>query len=164
MNASRAGPEPFVLAASGTCLYHCSGPTLPHPLGKAQRPKAWVYTCPGGTVSTVAFSGGLRRPSPARVRRFLQSRTERSERVRPQDLRAATRRGPELGRAAERWIAASGTGAAIHLLYWRRYPRKAGRRYSYLYACFRHGAHEVRFYPAATARKVPECPFCRAAS
>jgi len=162
MSPSPAGPEKFVLAPFGSCLYHCSGRTRPHVIANARGPIGWVYTCPGGTVSTVAFLGGTRRPSPARVRRYLQSRTERSEHVRPRDLRAATRHGPELGPAAERWVAGPGGRQPIHLLYWRRYPRKMGRSYSYLYACFRHGAGEVRFYPAPGSRKVRQCTFCLA--
>ena len=73
----------------------------------------WVYTCPGGTVSTVMFLGGGRRPSPGVVRRYLQARTERAERVHFRDLRAATRHGPELGPAAERWATGPGAGAQV---------------------------------------------------
>jgi hypothetical protein len=159
MNRSAARPAEYVLADSGACLYHCTGHTHPHPIDSARGPIGWVYTCPGGTVSTVAFLGESRRPSPARTRRYLQARMEPTERVRPEDLRAATRHGPELGRVAERWAART-QAPPIHLLYWRRYPRKTGRRYSYLYACFRHGAGEVRFYPASTSRQASRCPFC----
>ncbi|MGA7846282.1 MAG: hypothetical protein WCB18_04235, partial [Thermoplasmata archaeon] len=105
MSPSTPGPERYVLAASGTCLYHCSGRTRPHSIETASGPIGWVYTCPGGTVSTVAFLGRPHRPSPARTQRYLQSRTDRPERVQPRDLRAATRQGPELGKAAERWVA-----------------------------------------------------------
>jgi len=160
MKPSRTGPEKFLPVSSGSCLYHCSSPTRPHVIEGTQGPIGWVYTCPGGTVSTVEFFGGVRRPSPTVARRYLQTRTERSERVRLRDLRAATRHGPELGRAAERWVAGPGTGAPLHVLYWRRYPRKIGRRYSYLYACFHHGPGEVRFYPALSSRTLPLCPFC----
>ena len=161
MSPSAKGPGQFVLASSGTCLYHCAGRSRPHLLAGARGPIGWVYACPGGTVSTVMFLGGVRRPSPARVRAYLQSRTQLPERVRIDDLRSATRYGPELGRAAERWSARAGAAAPIHLLYWRRYPRKVGRRYSYLYACFRHGPGEVRFYPGTGARTAPPCPFDR---
>jgi hypothetical protein len=162
MSTSEAGAEKFVLASSGTCLYHCTGRTRPYALASARGPIGWAYTCPGGTVSTVAFLGGARRPSPARIRRYLQARTERTERVKARDLRSATRHGPELGAAAERWVAGPGKQAPIHLLYWRRYPRKVGRRYSFLYACFAHGPGEVRFYTASTSRRASQCPFCRA--
>jgi len=162
MSPSIPGAGKFVLASSGTCLYHCSSRTRPHSIATASGPIGWVYTCPGGAVSTVAFLGGPRRPSPARTQRYLQSRMD-AERVKPRDLRAATRQGPELGKAAERWVAGPGAGAPIHLLYWRRYPRKVGRRYSFLYACFQHGAGEVRFYAAPKSARPPECPFCRAA-
>jgi hypothetical protein len=160
MNPSVVGPEKFVLAQSGTCLYHCKGETRPHPIAGSHGPIAWVYTCPGGTVSTVAFVGGSRRPSPSRVQRYLQSRLARPERIRPRDLRAATRHGPEMGRAAQRWIGGPGAGQPIRLLYWRRYPKKMGRRYSYLYACFRHGPGEVRFYPGQGSLHAGQCPFC----
>jgi hypothetical protein len=162
MSQSAAGPESFVVAPSGKCLYHCSGRTRPRAIGNARKSFGWVYACPRGTVSTVAFLGGARRPSPVRVRQYLQSRTVRSERVRPEDLRAASRRGPELGRAGERWVRGPGAGAPIRLLYWRRYPRKHGRQYSFLYACFEHGAGEVRFYSAPGSRRTPLCPFCAA--
>lgn len=162
MSSPKALPAPFVLAASGTCLYHCTSKTRPHSITHLRGIMGWVYACPGGTVSTVTFLGGRRRPSPAVVQRYLQSRTDRSERVQLRDLRAATRHGPELGAAAERWMTGPGAGAPIRLLYWRRYPKKVGRRYSYLYACFRHGVGEVRFYPAGTAPRTFECPFCRA--
>jgi hypothetical protein len=160
MTTSRAGPEKFALSTSGSCLYHCTRRTRPHPIASAYGPIGWVYTCPAGTVSTVAFLGGNRRPSPARVQRYLQLRIERSEHVRLRDLRAATRHGPELGSAAERWATRPGAGRPIRLLYWRRYPRKTGRRYSYLLACFHHGAGEVRFFPARDG--MGPCPFCRA--
>ncbi|MCI4352125.1 MAG: hypothetical protein L3K14_01875 [Thermoplasmata archaeon] len=112
-------------------------------------------------MSTVIFLGGHRRPSPAVVRRYLQSRTEGSERVQLRDLRAATRHGPELGPEAEPMVGGPGAGGPIRLLYWRRYPRKIGRGHSFLYACFRHGAGEVRFYPALKSPRAPDCPFCR---
>ncbi|MGC2290079.1 MAG: hypothetical protein WA688_09545 [Thermoplasmata archaeon] len=160
MSSSSPGPEKFVLAPSGTCWHHCKGRTRPHAIANARGPIGWVYACPRGAVSTVTFLGVSRRPSPARVRRYLQSRTERSERVRPRDLRAATRHGPELGPAAERWASGPGSGTPIRLLYWRRYPRKVRHGYSYLYACFEHGAGEVRFYPASSSRRVGRCPFC----
>ena len=162
MSPTRTVAEQFVLASSGRCLSHCSGRTRPHALANSRGTVGWVYACPGGTVSTVAFFGGARRPSPVRVRRFLQSRMGGSERVFPRDLRAATRHGPELGLAAERWAARPGVSGPIRLLYWRRYPRKTGRRYSYLYACFRHGARDVRFFPATSSRGADQCPFCRA--
>ncbi|MCI4347132.1 MAG: hypothetical protein L3J97_00745 [Thermoplasmata archaeon] len=162
MTPARGSPKGFIPAPSGSCLYHCRSKTRPRALTNARGTVAWVYTCPGGTVSTVTFWGGARRPSPTVVQRYLQSRTERSERVHLRDLRAATRHGPELGPAAERWMAAPGAEAPIRLLYWRRYPRKVGRKYSYLYACFRHGAGDVRFYPAPSSRPARECPFCRA--
>jgi hypothetical protein len=162
MNPSGAGAEKFVLASSGRCLYHCAGPTRPHAITNSRGAIGWVYTCPGDTVSTVAFLGGARRPSPARIRRYLQARTERTERVRARDLRSATRHGPELGAAAERWVAGPGGKVPIRLLYWRRYPRKVGRRYSFLYACFKHGPGEVRFFPATSSRRKSLCPFCSA--
>lgn len=162
MNRSGAGAEKFVLVSSGNCLHHCKGRTRPRVLANSRGPIGWVYTCPGGTVSTVAFLGGAHRPSPVRIRRYLQARLDRSERVQPRDLRSATRHGPELGAAAERWITGPGNGAPIHLLYWRRYPRKVGRRYSFLYACFAHGRGEVRFYPGSTPRGASRCPFCQA--
>jgi hypothetical protein len=161
MSSSRAGAERFVLADSGNCLYHCSGRTRPHAIANSRRTLGWVYTCPGGAVSTVTFLGGARRPSPARILQYIQSRTERTERVRARDLRVATRHGPELGAAAERWAAGPGNHAPIHLLYWRRYPQKVGRGHSFMFACFEHGAGEVRFYPATGARPASRCPFCR---
>jgi hypothetical protein len=162
MSSPLTGSDAFVVAPWGKCLYHCTGRTRPRAIRNSRGPIGWVYTCPGGTVSTVAFLGGDRRPSPARTRRYLQLRTMRPERVRSTDLRAATRHGPELGRSAEQWIKNRDAGAPIHVLYWRRYPRKTGRRYSYLYACFQHGPGEVRFYPSAGARGTPACPFCAA--
>jgi hypothetical protein len=160
MSPSPTGPERFALSSTGRCLYHCPRPTRPHALTHGRKTIGWVYSCPGGTVSTVAFFSGGRRPSPTHIQRYLQSRTERGERVQPRDLRAATRRGPELGKTAERWIARSANGAPIRLLYWRRYPRKVGRGYSFLYACYEHGAGEVRFYTASKSSRRPECPFC----
>jgi hypothetical protein len=159
MTPGRDAPERFVLTRSGVCLYHCAGRTRPRPISNGRGTLGWVYVCPGGTVSTVAFLGIGRRPSPARIRRYLQSRTKPPERVQLDDLRSATRHGPELGRAAERWAARPGAPGPLHLLYWRRYPRKRGRRYSYLYACFRHGAGEVRFYVAPSSPEAPPCPF-----
>jgi hypothetical protein len=160
MSPSATSPGRFVLAPSGNCLYHCKEGTRPHAIANSRGTIGWVYTCPGGTVSTVAFLGGARRPAPEQVRRYLQSRTERTERVQARDLRSATRHGPELGAAAERWAAGAGNHAPIRLLYWRRYPRKMGARYSFLYACFQHGPGEVRFYPATASRRARRCPFC----
>lgn len=161
MNRSSVGAQRFVLSAAGTCLYHCTKRTRPRPIGSARVSIGWVYACPGGAVSTVTFVGGARRPSPTRIRRYLRDRTERSEHVRLWDLRSATRHGPELGRVAERWVGGLGKQAPIYLLYWRRYPRKVGRRYSFLYACFHHGAGEVRFFAAPKSSRQPACPFCR---
>ncbi len=158
MRTSRPAASLYVPAASGRCLYHCTARTRPHLLSTPRRRIGWVYACPAGTVSTAVLLGNARRPSPAAARRFLQSRLFRPERVSLRDLRAATRHGPELGLPTER--ALEDRPSAIRLLYWRRYPRKAGRRYSYLYACFRHGAGDVRFY-AATSDRI-HCPWCTA--
>lgn len=160
MRTSTTGPAAFVLASSGSCLYHCDRPTRPHEFRTPGGTLGWVYTCPGGTVSTVVFLGSNGAPAPARIRRYLQARLRGPERVKPRDLRAATRHGAELGSVAERWVGGPGAGTPIHLLYWRRYPRKAGRRYEYLYACWEHGTGEVRFYPAPGSRIRPACPFC----
>jgi hypothetical protein len=161
---SIAPPEKFVLVPAGACLYHCSSRTRPHAIAARNRTHAWVYVCPRGTVSTVAFFGGARRPSPVVTRRYLQSRLGGRERIRPRDIRAATRHGPELGLEAERWTQRDGRRDSMYLLYWRRYPRKMRRGYSYLYACFKHGAGEVRFYPGLGSRNVPACPYCAARS
>lgn len=162
MRTSPTGPAAFVLASSGSCLHHCRGRTRPREIRTPGGTLGWVYTCPEGTVSTVAFLGRSRAPAPTRIRRYLQVRLHAPERVKPRDLRSATRHGAELGRAAERWVNGPGAGEPIRLLYWRRYPRKIGRRYAYLYACWNHGAGEVRFYPAPSSRVRPPCPFCAA--
>lgn len=162
MTLSGAQLGRFVRSPSGRCLYHCSRPTRPRVIAGPKGSSGWVYTCPTGTVSTVVFLGGTRRLSPVRIRQYLNARMDRSERVLVRDLRAASRHGPELGRSAERRMT-RGAGTVAHLLYWRRYPRKVGRRYSYLYACFRHGPGEVRFFPAGSnASRSPLCPFCAA--
>lgn len=159
MSQRARGTWTYAPAPSGRCLYHCTEPTRPKPVSAGLGQPGWVYVCPAGTVSTAVFMGSAEPPSPAAIRKYLQARLARPERVKPRDLRAATRHGPELGPAAERALQLGPGVHALPLLYWRRYPRKVGRRYSYLYACFRHGRREVRFYPAGSAGS--RCPWCK---
>ena len=161
MTATRATAPWYAPAPSGRCLYHCKSATRPRPLSSGGRRIGWVYACPAQTVSTVMFIGPFRRPSPTATRRYLQARLFAPERARLRDLRAATRHGAELGPIAERALGTPSAANSIRLLYWRRYPRKVGRRYSFLYACFRHGVGEVRFFAATSAN--PPCPWCAAA-
>lgn len=160
MSRRTSGAWSYAPAPSGRCLYHCKARTHPKPVSAGLDQPGWVYVCPAGTVSTAVFLGSDARPSPTAIQRYLQSRLARPERVKPRDLRAATRHGPELGPAAEEALQRGASAHVLPLLYWRRYPKKVGRRYSYLYACFRHGQGDVRFYPAGSAGGL--CPWCPA--
>ena len=157
---STSAPERFVRASEGRCLSHCDSSARPRTIGPPGQPSGWVYACPQGAVSTVVWFGGDRRPDPALIQRYLELRTDVPRRVRPRDFRAATRNGPELGREAERWIKASGYRGPFRLLYWRLYGWKEDSRRHALFACFRHGAGEVRFFGAENRRRRPTCPFC----
>ncbi len=160
---SRA-PPPALLhhlqVPGGSCFHHCLAPVRPHPLRVSASERGWVYTCPQGAVSTVVITGGARAPDAARVLRFLRARTAEPQRVVLSDLRSATRRGPELGRSAEQFLARHRAAGPIRLLYWRLYPSKEGHRVFALFGCFRHGVDSVRFFVAESAPRRPACPFC----
>jgi hypothetical protein len=149
--------------ASPHCYRHCDRPVR----GRSAtiRTPGWlcVYACPGGSVSVVTYTEWTNRDPTSTMARFARSHTSPPSLVRAWDLRAARRHGPELGPAAERFLARAHPPRDLRTVYWRLYPfrRKDGsvRR---LFACFRHGRGSVRFFVAPGDAQSPPCPRCSA--
>ncbi len=157
------GRLPRVLASAlsvpgGSCYRHCDRPIravrIPRPLPG----ELVVRACPSGVVSVTVYTAWTQRDPTAAVGRLLRRWTVPATLVRRHDLRTATRHGPELGRPAERWLAAQRRPPPIRVVYWRVYPFRARdgseRR---LFVCHRrHHAHPMFYADSPTAPRG--CP------
>jgi hypothetical protein len=165
---SRRGSVPPTLRralapTSPHCYRHCDRPirgrTVP------VRSPGWlsVYACPGGAVSVVTYTEWIGTDPTPTVLRFARAHTTPGTLVRRWDLRLARRHGPELGPTAERLLARRRPTRALTTVYWRVYPFRAkdGSRRR-LFACFRHGVGNVRFFVAPADAESPSCPRDRA--
>lgn len=163
---SRAGAVPRILAAAlevpeGRCYRHCQEPVRARRV-RSSLPGVWyVRVCPGGVVSVTSYAEWTDRDPSRAVARVLRRRSRPPGLVRSWDLRLATRRGPELGRAAERFLAKRTARRGVRVVYWRVYPSRARdgteRR---LFACFRKGHAAPIFFRADPAKSGWACPAC----
>jgi hypothetical protein len=162
----RAGAPPPILwtalaAPGGKCYRHCDRPVRNRRVA-SRLPGIWeVRACPSGVVSLTSYSEWTRRdPTPA-VQAALRSWTVPAALVRRWDVRLATRRGPELGRPAERYLASARPRRGVRVVYWRVYPFRARdgseRR---LFVCFRRAHRSPVFYSASPTDGSSGCPVC----
>ena len=150
------------LTAPGTkCYRHCEHAAPGRPL-PSRLPGRWtVYACPSGVVSVATYVEWTNRDPTLSVLSFLRRRTVPSSLVRPRDLRPATRHGPELGRAAERAVAARRPRRAVRVVYWRVYPfTSADGSERRLFVCRRKSHARPVFFAAPAGARRPECPTC----
>ncbi len=163
---TRAGALPPTLRAAiawpgGRCYRHCEGPVRPRRIA-SPLPGVWtVRACPSGVVSVTSYAEWTARNPTADVRRLLERWTVPRRLVRGWDLRLATRRGAELGRRAERFLAEHRPPRGVRVVYWRVYPFRARdgseRR---LFVCARPRHPGPVFFAADPAKGVPDCPRC----
>ena len=162
----RRGALPPVLrralaAPGGRCYRHCDRPI--RTLRPASRlPGSWqVRACPSGVVSVTVYAEWTRRdPTPA-VREMLRRWAVPASLVRRWDLRLATRHGPELGRPAERFLAAERPRRGVRVVYWRVYPfRGRDGKERRLFVCGRTAHRSPVFFAALSAGPTPKCPVC----
>jgi hypothetical protein len=145
------------------CYRHCDRPLRGRSV--SVRAPGWlcVYACPGGAVSVTTYTEWGRADPTATLGRFARNHMTPASRVRRWDLRVATRHGPELGPTAEPYLAKRRPARPVRTVYWRLYPFKTKdgsvRR---LFACFRHGRGNVRFFLAPGGAQSPPCPLCTA--
>ena len=163
---SRAGSLPPVLRATlrspgGKCYRHCDRPIREFHLTSGLAGVWTVRACPGGVVSVTYYAEWTGRDPTRDVRRALERCTFPKRLVRSWDLRLATREGPELGRAAERFLAAHPPRRGVRAVYWRVYPFKAkdGTERRLLVCRRRAHAHPV-FFAADPAARRWGCPVC----
>jgi hypothetical protein len=163
---TRPGTVPPILRSAlrspgGKCYRHCDRPVRVRTISSVL-PGDWqVRTCPSGVVSLTSYAEWSRRDPTRAVRRILEGWTAPRKLVRAWDLRLATRHGPELGRAAERFLATSGTAKVVRVVYWRVYPFRARdgseRR---LFVCLRRTHRAPVFFAAPTTSDSRTCPVC----
>jgi hypothetical protein len=163
---TRRGAVPRLLQAAlaapgATCYRHCDRPIRTRAV-RSRLPGIWqVRACPSGVVSVTSYTEWTRRDPTEDVRRQLRRWTVPSSLVRGWDMRLATRHGPELGRAAERRLAADRPKRPIRAVYWRVYPFRARdgseRR---LFACFRRAHRSPVFFAASPTTPANACPVC----
>jgi hypothetical protein len=166
---ARTGTLPRVLAQTlvspgGTCYRHCKGAIRTRRLS-SDLPGTWsVRACPSGVVSVTTYAEWSRRDPTPWVQRALKRWTVPPSRVRKWDLRLATRRGPELGREAERFLGAVRPARPLRVVYWRVYPFRARdgteRR---LFVCLRRSHDSPVFYFASPTDRARICPICQEA-
>jgi len=145
----------------GKCYRHCEKPIGTRSIS-SRLPGSWqVRACPSGVVSVTSYAEWTRRDPTPTVRAALRRWTFPASLVRSRDLRIATRRGPELGRAAERELAAAKPRRGVRIVYWRLYPFRARdgteRR---LFVCFRRVHASPVFFAASPTGKTWRCPVC----
>jgi len=145
----------------GRCYRHCDQPIRSRAVPSALPGRWEVRSCPSGVVSVTSYAEWTRRdPTPA-VRRTLERWTEPKSLVRAWDLRVATRRGPELGKNAERFLARNHPSRGVRVVYWRVYPFRARdgteRR---LFVCFRRTHAAPVFFAASPTASEWGCPVC----
>jgi len=163
---TRRGALPRVVrdalrSPGGHCYRHCDGPVRSYRLS-SPLPGLWqVRACPAGVVSVTTYAEWTGKDTTRAVRRVLQQWTSPPSLVRTRDLRWATRHGPELGRAAERFLARARPRRPVRVVYWRVYPSKSRdgteRR---LFVCFRRSHAGPVFYLAAPQDPDRTCPAC----
>lgn len=153
--------EAALAAPGGKCYRHCDRPIRSRRLRSPLPGIFRVRACPSGVVSVTAYAESTRRDPTDSVRRTLRRWTVPPSRVRSWDLRLATRHGPELGRAAERFLAARRPKRPIRVVYWRVYPFQARdgteRR---LFVCLRRSHPAPVFYVASPKAPSSGCPVC----
>jgi hypothetical protein len=167
---TRPGALPPVLrraldSPGGTCYRHCGRPTRARRI-PSRHPGVWtVRACPSGVVSVTSYAEWTRRDPTASVRSVLRRGTVPASRVRTWDLRLATRRGPELGPAAERLLAATRPARGVRVVYWRVYPSttRDGTEQR-LFVCFRRSHPAPVFFVAAATLGTRACPVCHPSS
>jgi hypothetical protein len=144
----------------GRCYRHCAGPVRSVTLA-SDLPGLWIArACPAGVVSVTTYSERTSADPTPRVRAHLRRWAVPASVVRRSDLRLATRHGPELGRSAERRMAAARPPQAIRTVYWRLYPyRGKDGRERRLFLCARRTHAGPVFYVAPTDAE-PSCPIC----
>ena len=150
-------------APGGRCYRHCERPIrtrrFPSPL-----PGTWqVRACPAGVVSVAVYTEWARRDPSPDVLRLLRDHTVPQSLVHPRDLRLATRHGPELGTAAERFLARARPRRAIRVVYWRVYPfRGRDGTERRLFVCLRARHRGPVFFAAPSSATAAHCPACAA--
>ena len=163
---TRRGTLPPVLrtalaASGGNCYRHCHRPIRTRRLRSRLPGTFEVRACPSGVVSLTAYAEWSRHDPTASVCRALQGWSSPPSLVRSWDLRLATRHGPELGRAAERFLGKHPSAGGVRVVYWRVYPFRARdgteRR---LFVCFRRAHASPVFFAASPASKTWGCPRC----
>jgi len=162
----RRGTLPSALRAAlespgGQCYRHCDRPVRTRRFSRVL-PGTWhVRACPSGVVSVTAYIEWTRRDPTRAVRNALRRWTVPRTLVRSWDLRIATRHGPELGRAAERELAALRPPRGVRVVYWRLYPFRARdeteRR---LFVCFRRTHPSPVFFASSPTATTWGCPAC----
>lgn len=145
----------------GNCYRHCDRPIRIRTV-RSRLPGRWqIRACPGGVVSVTVYAEWTGRDPTAAVRRTLERWTIPRSLVRPRDLRLASRRGPELGRTAERFLASARPRRPVRVVYWRVYPFKARNGAEHrLFVCFRRGHAAPVFFSAPANSTTWGCPRC----
>ena len=151
-----------VAAPGGKCYRHCDRPIRLRRV-PSRLPGEWlVRACPSGVVSVTAYVEWSGRDPTRSVETTLRRWTSPPSLLRKWDLRLATRHGPELGRAAERFLAAAPRSRrSVKVVYWRLYPFRARdgteRR---LFVCFRKSHRTPVFFAASPTSNEWSCPRC----
>lgn len=159
------GALPAVLRASlaspgGTCYHHCDRPIRTYRIPSALPGLWFVRACPSGVVSLTLYAEWGRRDPTSTALRTLRRWTVPPSLARPRDLRLATRHGPELGRPAERFLAAR-RGLTFRVVYWRVYPFQArDRSERRLFVCRQRGHRAPVFFAADPKAETTACPVC----
>ncbi len=145
----------------GKCYRHCDRPIETRGVA-SPLPGLWqVHACPSGVVSVTSYAERTRRDPTKAVRTVLRAWSVPPRLVRSWDLRLATRHGPELGRAAERFLGSTGPRRGVRVVYWRVYPTRGRdgieRR---LFVCFRRRHKTPVFFVAPSTSRAAACPVC----
>jgi hypothetical protein len=101
------------------CSRHCSKPTRFHSFFEETDRIVGAYVCPDNFVSRIVYFSTA--PDRGWFENFLREELEGGSRIRPNDVRVATRHGFELGREAEA-VSSQLLPNGLTEYYWSFYP------------------------------------------
>jgi hypothetical protein len=110
----------YLVAKDAKCYRHCQRPAKFVPISKRKGTLVGAYVCPDNYVSRVVYFAV--QPDAGWFEEFLTRQAGKS-RVRPQDIRLATRYGWELGGDAEKEVSSVSDTGRLKQYYWTFYPK-----------------------------------------
>ncbi|MDG6904377.1 MAG: hypothetical protein JRN20_01170 [Nitrososphaerota archaeon] len=147
--------EKYLVVDDAKCSRHCTQKARFVPIDRTGSSTVVAYTCPANYVSKIVYFADD--PDPAWFEKFL---SDRIGKIRPRDLRKATRHGWELGGQAEKEIASVSKSKALTQYYWAPYPQTEEEKKYGAFLCSREDGGCGRLYTKLKNDESKLCPDC----